>query len=178
MNNVSSKPDLFIPWPGYSWSSDSTISFHPFGLILYQFIIILSTNDSLFEVIHLPIVSCAFSLWSSSMNDCTRAMASWSSTMPHWTLALKGFISSLPEWHASAACCRWRINFLSRKRLLFYVLWPFRMIFASIKTIDCKRVLLLPQLTSSQHHQNKLPCNSPQNRRQHLPAVQPVQLCQ
>ena len=164
MNNVSSKPDLFIPWPGYSWSSDSTISFHPFGLILYQFIIILSTNDSLFEVIHLPIVSCAFSLWSSSM--------------PHWTLALKGFISSSPKWHASAAYCKWQINLLSRGWLLFYMWWPFRMIFASIKTIDWKRVLLLPQLTSSQHHRNKLPCNPPQNRRQHLPAVQLLQLCQ
>ena len=133
---------------------------------------ILSTSESHFVVVHHPIASCAFTLWSSSMNDCTRAMASWSSTMPHWTLALKGFISSPPERHASAAYRRRRINFLSRKRLLFYVWWPFRMVFASIKTVDRKRVFLLPRLTSSQHHRNKLLCNPSQNRRQHLPAVQ------
>ena len=131
-----------------------------------------------FVVVHHPIASCAFPLWSSSMNDCTRAMASWSSTMPHGTLALKGFIPSPPERHASAAYYRRQIILLSRKWPLLYEWWPFLMVFASIKTIDWKRVFLLPQLTSSQHHRNKLLCNPLQNRRQHLPAVQLLQLCQ
>ena len=178
MNNISSQPELFIPRLGYSWPSDSIMPVHPVGLYFVAVHHHLVNKRFSFVVVHHPIASRAFPLWSSSMNDCTRAMASWSNTMPHWTLALKGFISSPPEWHASAAYCKWQINLLSRGWLLFYMWWPFRMVFASIKTIDWKIVLLLPQLTSSQHHQNKLPCNPLQNRRQHIPAVQMVQLCQ